>query len=34
MHAQPDIQSLDLETISGICAKDEIENIGRDLRGI
>jgi len=34
MHSQPDIQNLEIETISGICAKDEIENIGRDLRGI
>jgi AAA15 family ATPase/GTPase len=34
MHSQPDGLNLDLEMISGDCAKDEIENIGRDLRGI
>lgn len=34
MHSQPDVAEIDIETISGINAKNEIEDIGRDLRGI
>jgi predicted ATPase len=34
MHPQSDGQEIDIEVIEGIEAKDEIEEIGRDLRGI
>jgi predicted ATP-dependent endonuclease of OLD family len=34
MHPRPDIQDSDIETITGETAKEEIEEIGRDLRGI
>jgi len=34
MHSRSDIQESDIETITGETAKEEMEEIGRDLRGI
>lgn len=34
MHPRPDIQDSDIEIITGETAKEEMEEIGRDLRGI